>query len=331
MTTIKGFIRSTNATLNRVERNQKRRAREAADRFRQQAKEDEMSNAAAAVQAYDEYIDVLKSVHKDVSDEMDWQALADLPEPQAPTLSNKHEESAIHKRDNYRPSLTDKLFGLKAKKIRNLEKAVPNAQQTDNQEFQAAQKQYETDLEDWKTLNRISNGVLNKRPEAYKEAIEHFNFFGEINELGSKLTGRFESDHAVIDLLVNTDEIIPKYVLSQTSTGKLSKKDMGITRFNELYQDYISSCMLRVARETFAFFPLKSVIVNAKPELLNNTTGKMEEQIILSVAFVPETFSRINFDLIDPSDSLKNFVHNMKFSKTNGFSIVPQVEALSLP
>ncbi|QEC42253.1 hypothetical protein [Pseudobacter ginsenosidimutans] len=329
MTTIKGFIRSTNATLNRVERNQKRKAREAADRFRKQLKEQELSDATAAVQEYEEYIEVLKSVHKDVSDEMDWQALAGLPEPPAPGLSNKNEETAINKRNNYRPSLTDKLFGLKAGKIRKLDNAIPKAQQTDNQEFQAAQKQYESDLQDWKTLNRISNGILKKQLEAYKEAVEQFNPFGEINELGSKLTAEFQAERGVLDLHVNTDQIIPRFVLSQTSTGKLSKKEMGITRFNELYQDYISSCMLRVARETFALLPLKSVIVNAKAELLNNATGKMEEQIILSVAFVPETFSRINFELIDPSDSLKNFVHNMKFSKTGGFSEVPQVEALS--
>ena len=53
---------------------------------------------------------------------------------------------------------------------------------------------------------------------------------------------------------------------------------------------------------------------------------RQQDQAVLSVALYPETLAKINFESIDPSDSMKNFVHNMKFSKTNGFSPVDKVQ-----
>ena len=34
-------------------------------------------------------------------------------------------------------------------------------------------------------------------------------------------------------------------------------------RFHEIYQDYLCGCLLRVAREVFALFPVDTVLVTA--------------------------------------------------------------------
>ena len=125
---------------------------------------------------------------------------------------------------------------------------------------------------------------------------------------------------------VNSEEAIPNYELKQTSTGKLSRKDMSKSKFNELYQDHICSSVIRIAREVFAYVPVEYARINAVSNLLNSATGHMEEQPILSVIIHPETINELNLDTIDPSDSMKNFVHNMKFNKTSGFSVVEKVE-----
>ncbi|MGL5262120.1 MAG: hypothetical protein ACRC9P_07035, partial [Bacteroides sp.] len=65
--------------------------------------------------------------------------------------------------------------------------------------------------------------------------------------------------------------------------GKLPK-----TQFNELYQDHVYSAILRVARETFSYFPIKFVRVNAMSMLLNSSTGHLEEQAIVSVIIHPK-------------------------------------------
>lgn len=144
--------------------------------------------------------------------------------------------------------------------------------------------------------------------------------------MGTKINFNFENNHIDINLLVNSLEVIPNYELKQTSTGKLSKKDMPKSRFNELYQDHICSSAIRIAREIFAYLPIEYARVNAISKIINSKTGHLEEQPILSVIFPPETIKNLNLETIDPSDSMRNFVHNMKFSKTKGFNIVEKVE-----
>lgn len=100
-----------------------------------------------------------------------------------------------------------------------------------------------------------------------------------------------------------------------------------IGRFNELHQDYVCSCALRVGRELLAILPDELVIVTALDNVLNGSTGHMQEQPILSVAFSRSTVDGLNLESIDPSDAMKNFVHNMSFKKAAGFSAVTALDA----
>ena len=56
--------------------------------------------------------------------------------------------------------------------------------------------------------------------------------------------------------------------------------------------------------------------------MLNTQTGHMESAAVLSVQFVRDTFEQLNLEAIDPSDSMRNFNHNMLFTKTKGFAVV---------
>jgi hypothetical protein len=53
--------------------------------------------------------------------------------------------------------------------------------------------------------------------------------------------------------------------------------------------------------------------------MLNSQTGYVEPVPILSAAIARNTLSRLNLDQIDPSNAMKNFVHNMAFKPRNGF------------
>jgi len=93
-----------------------------------------------------------------------------------------------------------------------------------------------------------------------------------------------------------------------------------------LYQDYVCSVALRVAGELLALLPFQTVVVTATDKLLNSTTGHIEEQPILSVAIPRSTLDDLNLGLIDPSDSMQNFIHNMNFKKTKGFTAIEMVD-----
>ena len=137
---------------------------------------------------------------------------------------------------------------------------------------------------------------------------------------------QFENELVDATIHVHGDELIPDYTLSQTSSGKLSKKKMAKGAFNELYQDHVCSAVLRVARELFNYLHVTFVRVNAVAEMLNTQTGYKEKLLILSVIIPRDTLDKMNLDAIDPSDSMGNFIHAMKFKKTDGFREIARVD-----
>ncbi len=325
MTTINGFIRSSVAASRRVQRANQRHSREMAKIQKQQLKQEQLENALDAVQHYEDFINLITTVHARCSDNIDWTEIQAETVPIKPIYENTHEQTARRKLEEFRPTFFHKLFGTVAKKIKKLEGGIEADTKTDQKIYEQSLSEYTADLEEWQILQKLAKGVLSKDPLSYTEVIQYYNPFTDIGELGSKVNMNFEKDYVNADLIINSVEVIPAYTLKLTASGKLNKKDMPVSRFNELYQDYICSCILRIARELFAHIPVDYVIVSAVGNLLNTSTGYKEEQPILSVKIPLKTLESLNYETIDPSDSMSNFNHNMKFSKTAGFSPVQRL------
>ena len=121
---------------------------------------------------------------------------------------------------------------------------------------------------------------------------------------------------------VHSEKMVPKSEKKLTKTGKLSEKALTKTRYYELQQDYTCSCIIRIARDLFALLPVHTVYVHAFEDILNTETGHVTRECILSVKIEKEMLLQLNLDLIDCSDSMNNFTHQMKFRKTMGFAPV---------
>lgn len=145
-------------------------------------------------------------------------------------------------------------------------------------------------------------------------------------DFGTSIDIKYNEELITADINTCTIDIIPENSKTLLKSGKLSKKVMSASKRNDIYQDYISSESIRVAREIFEMIPINEVVVNTKLNLLNKTTGYHDESIVLSVFYVKETMEKINYELIDPSDALSNFIHNIKFKKTSGFEAVEEIE-----
>jgi len=72
----------------------------------------------------------------------------------------------------------------------------------------------------------------------------------------------------------------------------------------------------------FSLLPLDYVIIHANDDILNTATGYMEKKTLLSVKIDRATLDKLNLELIDCSDAMQNFEHNMKFLKTKGLQPV---------
>jgi len=317
-----------------------------------------LEQAALEVKQYDNYIERLLTIHKDCSDEYNWIELEKTLPPPQPTFKKKpilkqiseiNDNEVYYRKiiDNYKPNFLAKLFKVDKRKIKNWENLLENGKEEDkiktqNEIEQAEQKftidvrnwekecdqikkKYEEDFAEYTGLINLAKKINNGDLESYVHVIQEVEPFKEISDFGSEVESTIFSKtktktkaKAKAIIQIHNDTLIPKQVKTLLKSGKISVKDMPIGKFNEIYQDFICSVSLRIARELFAILPLDEVIVTVKGDCLSKSTGKIEVVPLLSVLFIKDTMNNINFDAIDPSDTMKNFKCNMSFKKSQG-------------
>ncbi|CAJ1900098.1 hypothetical protein KOPIIPEJ_03563 [Aeromonas dhakensis] len=323
----KGTLRSINAAAKRADRHAKRRQRELLKNQIAYEKMQELEKAAYEVDVFENYIDVIQSIHKDCGDSVDWLKISTSQEPAKPLIISDNERQAIARLNSFAPSFIDKLFGKVTSKRQKLEKEVSIAKVKDTQINSTNLSQWNIDVEEWKERVSLARRLLNGDISAKIDIIKELNPFSEIDHLGSgvKFTIQ-ENGLLIVTINVHGANIIPKEQKTLLKSGKLSIKSMPVSRFNEIYQDYVCSVVLRVANEIFSILPDDKLIINAEDHLLNKSTGHLEPQSLLSVYITRDGVSRLNMEYIDPSDAMNNFIHNVNFKKTKGFEPVNEVK-----
>lgn len=323
----KGTLRSMQAASRQAERNAQRRQRELETRRREYAKMEALEQAAYEVEVYENLIDVLLSVHRESAETIDWVACSERQEPPQPDRQSTNEIAASAGLNSYQPGLLARMFKLQQRQIDKLTLQVETARELDAQLYEQSINTWQIEHAEWRSDKALAERLLTHDLEAKIEALKLLHPFEDISMLGTSVTFHAHSNGVVeVVLSVHGERVIPSEIKSLLQSGKLSSKKMPVSRYNELLQDYICSCALRVGRETLAILPDDIVIVTANDRLLNSATGHIEDMPLLSVAISRRTLDSLNLDTIDPSDSMKNFIHNMSFKKASGFS---PVEALS--
>lgn len=325
MTTLKGFVRSYSAAVKRAERERGKRLREAAKRLKEQQKQVEILEAANAVEVYQEYIRAIQSLHQEDPERLDWDMIIKEEKPSKPQRGNHNQNLAEEKLKNFRPGLIHKFIGSK-RKSQKLSSQIELGKQRDESEFIENLKKYQVEVEKWEKMQLFSSGVKDQDPKIYKDILQYFSPFSEIELLGTEVALEINAKSVTVRFKANDESVIPSYTLTQLKSGKLSKKNMTKSKFFELYQDHICSAALRIGNEIFALIPVIYVKVCAIREILNTSTGFSEPNPVLSVLFTQKGIEALNLARIDPSDSLANFVHTMKFKKTTGFQKVEEVQ-----
>ena len=282
------------------------------------AKEDAQKQDALRVEEQENYFDLIRSVHKECDEPIDWAAIRDAAPPFQKDAPGPAEQAAAKALADYDPGISAKLFKSRAEKERKaLEDAVEAAKQEDAATFAA-----------WQESVKFATRMLAGDTDAYLEAIAEADPFEDFADYGSDLEfGTDRGDVIEVEFRVKSEEAVPETRLSLTKTGKLSEKAMTKTERYDLIQDYVCSCCVRVAREMFAIVPVEAVIVHAVDGALDTSTGRLSEDTILSVCFTRDGFEDIVFDRIDPSDFVDRFEMNVKFNKTTGYH---PVERLSI-
>ncbi|WP_034449959.1 DUF4236 domain-containing protein [Butyrivibrio sp. AE2032] len=179
-----------------------------------------------------------------------------------------------------------------------------------------------------KELQPFAQSVLAGDIDSYFQVISEVGPFDDLLEYGSGFeVGTDDPKILEIEFQVKSDKIIPTEYPDMKASGELVMKEFSKSAYYELVQDYVSSTMLRIARDTFAILPVQTVIIHAVDKVLNPATGNDEEVTICSAKIKRDALATLNFERIDPSDCLESFESNVKFRKTSGYAPVDRVLA----
>lgn len=320
----KGTLRTINAAANKV-------AREAERQHKQDVKNQIASEAANSVSAWEKYLDDLLSVHTDLAERIDWQAMLDAPAPREPSIHPQNLIRAENELAAFRPKRFDFFRGKGAKRRKLLEDKIPAAKELDEEVRKKAAAGHAAKLVEWNNDKLLAQRLLTGESSAIEEVVAEMQTFTKSKLVGSAIEFAISDNFVHAKPQVHSDEIVPKFRRKQLASGKLSETKMPTSAFNDLYQDYVSSVALKVAGDLFQILPLEEVFVTCEAEMLNSTTGHKEATPILSVQFVRPTFDQLKLARLDPSDAMANFNHAMKFSRTKGFSAISPLGKDSAP
>jgi hypothetical protein len=329
----RGVIRSLAAAQRASERESLRRHRQYVRDAKQNAKLEALRQAAFEVEDYQNHIERLVSVHQDCGATWNWKQIADAPRPAEPARSNGNEAVAARMLEEYRPGFFDRLFRLAPGKQSKLKKALDQARLVDKAANEAALAAYQARLNDWREMGELASRIVRLDTDAMLSAFDELCPLRELSDLGSRVAVRFREGDAVASAVftVNDEAVIPREEKTLLQSGKLSRKKMPEGRFNELYQDYVASAAIRIARELLALLPLRAVLVTALGHMLDTSSGHMADQPVLSAIIPRATLDSLNFQKIDPSDAMRNFIHRMDFKKSRGFGAIVPLELSDVP
>jgi len=306
-----------------AERDAVRRHRDLQKQYRELAKQSAQAQAAYEVQEFENYLDLVVSLHKDRGDVWSWETVASAGPPAAPQPGSRHEAHARHELEAYAPGFFERLFGGAKRHTSELEVALAQAQNADRAEFAQATQAHQAAYALWEYRRRLAARLLNRETAAYPEALQHAGAFDELSSFETQVTiTEAEPTAIVLTCRTNSTSPVPTEELKLTAAGKVSTKAMAGGRFWALHQDFVCSTALRAAGEALAVLPIERVVVNVGSVQTNTATGHPEFFTSLAAHFARTALLRLNLAQVDASDSMKNFQHRMKFKKTSGFEYV---------
>jgi len=303
------------AAQRREERESKKRQKEFERQLKSAAKWSALEQAQLEVGANQGAIEVLLSMHKEEPDKWDWGALAYALPPHRPTNLSTQEMKAL-------VAWVDEASKEKAAAL------ISGARSADESEHASDLQQYAYELSVWESRGSLARRILAGDLAAYTQAVEEFSNLGEVSQLGSSFSFKIHSPKLIeCTLKVNGRDAIPSETKSLTATGKLSIKPMSKARFQEVYQDYVCSGVLRVAREVFALLPAEMAIITATVE---SDVGPESGVPIISVALSRAGVERLDYERLDPSDTLETFLYRGEVKAGRKAGTFVRIEPLTI-
>lgn len=318
-------VREFARSQKRKEREELRIAREIGRARKEQEKAHGLQTAQWEVDEFEAQLKVALSLHREAAEPWDWDKIIASMPIISPVATTRRDWRV--RQDLALASLDTPI---------NAEDLLEEARKGDRLETEAATKLHEEAKSEWERMRALARRILAGDLEAYKAAVVEFSPLAEIEQLGSTLDFTMHSaSFAECRVSMKGTTAIPAEIKSLTSTGKLSVKGMPRQQFHEVYQDYICGGVLRIGREIMALLPIDDLLVTVLAPV-PQFEGDAREHPVLSVVLERTALERMNFDRLDPSDTIETLIYRGDFKatrKTGAFQpIVPiTYETVAVP
>lgn len=277
----------------------------------------QLEDAVSEVAMFNQHLHLIQSVHTIPTPKVNWESIAMEPAPAMPTVRFDHKVKAMEALDDYKPNWLDMLLGNKSK-LHALTKNVELAAEQDIEDYKTEFVHCVQNYSYWAKKNQLSKGVLNNDSEAKLTALSEaqqnpINASVVDTKLINHNFNTYKNGHLLeINIQVNKDNVIPKErkVLCQ---GEVKLESLSIPESNTLYREYVCSCVLKCAQDSFNVFPESSVVINVE-----QVSAGQSNETILSCHIEKGLLEFLLIEDDKPSEILEFFVHLEDFNPHRG-------------
>lgn len=286
----------------------------------------QLEDAVSEVAMFNQHLHLIQSVHTIPTPKVNWESMAMEPAPAMPTVRFDHKVKAMEALDDYKPNWLDMLLGNKSK-LHTLTKNVERAAEQDIEDYKTEFVHWVQNYSYWAKKNQLSKGVLNNDSEAKLTALSEaqqnpINASVVDTKLINHNFNTYKNGHLLeINIQVNKDNVIPKErkVLCQ---GEVKLENLSIPESNILYREYVCSCVLKCAQDSFNVLPESSVVINVE-----QVSAGQPNETILSCHIEKGLLEFLLIEDDKPSEILEFFVHLEDFNphRGDGFSAIQTI------
>ncbi|WP_373945175.1 hypothetical protein L0991_15965 [Vibrio chagasii] len=286
----------------------------------------QLEDAVSEVAMFNQHLHLIQSVHTIPTPKVNWESMAMEPAPAMPTVRFDHKVKAMEALDDYKPNWLDMLLGNKSK-LHALTKNVERAAEQDIEDYKTEFVHWVQNYSYWAKKNQLSKGVLNNDSEAKLTALSEaqqnpINASVVDTKLINHNFNTYKNGHLLeINIQVNKDNVIPKErkVLCQ---GEVKLESLPIPESNTLYREYVCSCVLKCAQDSFNVLPESSVVINVE-----QVSAGQSNETILSCHIEKGLLEFLLIEDDKPSEILEFFVHLEDFNphRGDGFSAIQTI------
>lgn len=277
----------------------------------------QLEDAVSEVAMFNQHLHLIQSVHTIPTPKVNWESMVMEPAPAMPTVRFDHKVKAMEALDDYKPNWLDMLLGNKSK-LHALTKNVERAAEQDIEDYKTEFVHWVQNYSYWAKKNQLSKGVLNNDSEAKLTALSEaqqnpINASVVDTKLINHNFNTYKNGHLLeINIQVNKDNVIPKErkVLCQ---GEVKLESLSIPESNTLYREYVCSCVLKCAQDSFNVLPESSVVINVE-----QVSAGQSNETILSCHIEKGLLEFLLIEDDKPSEILEFFVHLEDFNPHRG-------------